>query len=149
MTLRHNPSDYLPEAARTPEQLTEMERLIKAGICLFCDPSERKYVLRSKYWHVVPNKFPYKGTQLHLLIIPELHVDSLQDLPADAFQDYMLVLMLLEQLFGLTAYSHFMRVGDMRFTGASMAHLHGHVIVGDTQSDGFESVKVKLASNVQ
>ncbi|MCC7543364.1 HIT domain-containing protein [bacterium] len=147
MSLRHNPSDYLLEAARTPEQVAEMERLIEAGICLFCDPPERKYVLRSKYWHVVPNKFPYPGTKLHLLIVPEKHVDSLCDLPADAFQDYMLVLMMIKRQYELKAYSHFMRVGDMRFTGASMAHLHGHLIVGDTESEDFESVKVKLASN--
>lgn len=146
MSLRHNPSDYLLEAARTPDQRAEMERLIEADVCLFCDPPDRKYVLRSQHWHVVHNKFPYNGASLHLLIVPELHVDSLIDLPPDALRDYAIVLMQLEKNFGLTAYAHFMRVGEMSRTGASIAHLHGHVIVGDVENPEFESVKVKLAS---
>lgn len=133
---------------RSAEQLAEMRRLEAAGICLFCPehlPAQQEVVHRTAHWCVTPNRFPYPGAALHLLLVPQAHVTDLLDLPAEAQADFFTALGWVRDHHALKYYSLASRSGDedaCAHTGSTIKHLHVHVVVGDP---GGEPVKVKLS----
>jgi len=139
---------YYLENYRTEDQLAEMRRLEAAGICLFCPDGIRRHkrqqiLWQTSHWTVTPNKFPYAGTRLHLLLIPHEHVGDLLDLPAAARQDFWVVLGWVRERFALDHYGLGVRNGDCRFTGGTIRHVHAHVLVGD---GGGTPVRMRFSS---
>ena len=138
-------SFYHFENAREGEQLAEMRRLDAAGVCLFCPGhlEEVQEVLhRSAHWAVTPNRFPYPNTRLHLLLVPHVHVTDLAELPPAAQADFFGTLGWVRAEFGLSHYGLGARSGDSPASGATIKHLHVHVIVGDPAK---EPVRFKMS----
>jgi diadenosine tetraphosphate (Ap4A) HIT family hydrolase len=50
---------------------------------------------------------------------------------ADVRQDFWTVLAMVRERYGLGHYGLGIRNGDCRFTGATITHVHAHVLVGD------------------
>jgi diadenosine tetraphosphate (Ap4A) HIT family hydrolase len=129
---------YCFEHARGPEQLAEMRRLDAAGICLFCPEHlaghQRQQVLFStRHWTATQNEFPYQGTSLHLLLVPHQHAADLLELGDDVRADFWVALATAADKHGLAHYGLGIRNGDCRFTGATIRHVHAHVLVaGDS-----------------
>lgn len=139
MSLYHLPN------FRTPEQLAEMRRLEALDACLFCPEhlgANQPVLHQTAHWAVTANEFPYAGTSLHLLLVPYAHVTDLVDLPAEAQADVFTALRWVRDRHGLTHYGLAVRCGDCAYTGATIRHVHAHVIVGDPAGP---PVKVKLA----
>ena len=136
---------------RNAEQHAEMVRLEQAGICLFCprhlgeDPAHRS-VARTAHWTATPNRYPYRGTRHHLLLIPDEHVTDLADLSAEAREDFWAILRLVRDRYAITHYGLGVRNGDLRFTGGTIEHLHVHVVVGDVDDPDHEPVRMKFSS---
>ena len=113
-----------------------MRQLEADGVCLFCpermaaDP-EQEILHRTGHWTVTPNKFPYAGTTLHLMLVPDEHVTDLLDLSGAAQQDFWTALRWVRDRYDLTYYGLGARNGECRHTGGTIAHVHVHVIVGD------------------
>lgn len=127
---------YCMENYRTPEQLAEMHRLQAAGICLFCPANlqnhDRQRILwQTDHWTITPNEFPYKGTAQHLLVVPHQHATDMLDLSPTAQQDFWTALGVVREQFSLDYYGLGVRNGDCRFTGATIAHVHAHVLVAE------------------
>ncbi len=142
---------YCFENNRTPEQLAEMRSLDERGVCLFCPDILRQHerqqiLLRTRHWTVTPNAFPYAGTALHLLLVPHEHVGDLLDLSAGAQQDFWAVLGQVRERYGLAYYGLGARNGDCRYTGATIRHVHAHVLVGDTSEDA-PPVRMRFSSH--
>jgi ATP adenylyltransferase len=142
---------YCGENYRTAEQLAEMERLEAAGICLFCPQSLREHarqrvIAETAHWSVTPNAFPYPGTRLHLLVVPRQHVTDMLDLDEAALADFWVALRAVRQRFGLDYYGLGVRNGNCRFTGATIAHVHAHVVVGDPSLDPEVPVRMRFSS---
>jgi diadenosine tetraphosphate (Ap4A) HIT family hydrolase len=138
------------ENARTPEQKELMERIQKDGVCPFCAEHFKKYhpkpVLReSNFWFVTENISPYTGTKHHFILVykPE-HATSLEELSPEAFSDLLSLMQVTVREFKIPGGSFFMRFGDTKYTGSSVAHLHAHVLMGDADSPDHEAVRVKL-----
>jgi diadenosine tetraphosphate (Ap4A) HIT family hydrolase len=142
---------YHLDNARTAEQLADMRRLAAAGICVFCpehlaaDPDQR-LLYRSAHWTVTPNEFPYGGTRLHLLLVPDEHVGDLVDLSPAAQADFWAALAWVRTHHGLRHYGLGARNGDPRYTGGTIEHLHVHLIVGDVADPEHRGVRMKLSS---
>ena len=142
---------YCFENARTPDQVAEMRRLDAAGICLFCPdglarhPPER-IVLRTRHRTALRNDFPYPGTRLHLLLVPRQHATDLTGLPAAAQQDFWQALAALVRDHQLTYYGLGVRNGDCRYTGASLAHVHAHLLAGDPGPASAAPVRMRFSA---
>jgi ATP adenylyltransferase len=140
---------YNFENFRTAEQLAQMRELAESGRCLFC-PDQRGTDLpvlhRLPQWTVISNRFPYRGTRLHLLLVPDEHVADLIDLSAPAQAGFWAALAWVRSEYGLTFYSLAARNGDPRFTGATIRHLHVHLLQGDVDDPAHEPVRAKLSS---
>lgn len=128
---------YCFEHARTPEQLAEMQRLDAAGVCLFCPeylashPVQRT-LFSTRHWTATPNEFPYPGTRLHVLLVPHEHAADLLELSEQARGDFWVALARLAGHYHLQHYGLGVRNGDCRLTGATIAHVHAHVLVSAT-----------------
>jgi diadenosine tetraphosphate (Ap4A) HIT family hydrolase len=138
---------YCFEHARTPEQLAEMRRLDAAGICLFCPgrlsgPAGQEMVLSTAHWSVTPNEYPYAGTSLHLLLVPHQHAAGLLELGEEARADFWAALAAVAEQFQLQSYGLGVRNGDCRRTGATIAHVHAHLLVA---ADGAPPVRMRFS----
>jgi ATP adenylyltransferase len=143
-------SFYCFENNRSPEQLAEMRSLEERGLCLFCPEGLRQHerqqiLLRTSHWTVTPNEFPYPGTSLHLLLVPHEHATDLLDLPPGAQQDFWVALRAVRDRYGLGYYGLGVRNGDCRFTGATIRHVHAHVLAGDPAADA-PPVRMRFSS---
>jgi ATP adenylyltransferase len=128
------------ENARTAEQLAEMQRLEAAGVCLFCPGELDRHAgaaafLRTDHWTVMPNDFPYAGTSLHLMLIPRRHAGDLLELGAAAQADFFTALAAARAHYGFGHYGLGVRNGDCRYTGATIAHVHAHVVVAPPEPE--------------
>jgi len=140
---------YNFENHRTTDQLAEMQRLDGLGICLFCpgpDAGAGELLHRTKAWTVRANKYPYKGTKFHLLLVPDTHVDDIALLPGPERDDFWDALQWARESYRLSYYALAVRCGDCRFTSGTIEHVHVHVVVGDVEAPGHEPVRFKLSS---
>ena len=142
---------YCQDNHRTAEQLAEMQRLEAAGICLFCPDGlsqngRDRALWRTSHWSVMPNEFPYEGTSLHLMLIPHQHVGDLIDLAPPAQQDFWNVLAMVHERYDLRYYGLGARNGDCRYTGATIAHLHVHILVADVTTPAEIPVRMRFSS---
>jgi dihydrofolate reductase/diadenosine tetraphosphate (Ap4A) HIT family hydrolase len=140
-------SYYYLENSRGEAQSDDMRRLEAEGRCLFCPGQEALAVLhKTPQWTIVPNRFPYRGTRLHLLLVPDDHVTDMADLSAAAQADFWSALAWVREQYALTYYGLAVRNGDPRFTGGTIRHLHVHLLVGDVDNPDADHVRVKLSS---
>lgn len=142
---------YCTDNHRTAGQLAEMERLEAAGTCLFCPEAlhghqHQQVIFETAHWAVTPNEFPYAGTRLHLLVVPHRHVGDVLDLDDEALGDFWTALRWIRERFDLGHYGLGMRNGDCRFTGATIAHVHAHVLVGDPELNPEVPVRMRFSS---
>ncbi|GLZ37518.1 HIT domain-containing protein [Actinokineospora sp. NBRC 105648] len=136
---------------RDPGQLEEMHRLERSGICLFCPDNlanepEQRLLHRTSWWSVTPNRYPYAGTQNHLLLVPTIHVADLLDLPTEARNDFWTALSWVRDTFELEFYGLGARCGPCEYTGGTIEHVHVHVIVGAVTDPEHQPVRFKLSS---
>jgi ATP adenylyltransferase len=144
-------SYYCLENYRTAEQLADMRQLEAQGVCLFCPAGLRSHtrqqiLFQTRHWTVTPNEFPYPGTVLHLLLVPQQHATDLLDLDEAVRQDFWTALAAVRDRCGLGHYGLGVRNGDCRFTGATIRHVHAHVLVGDTDPDHATVVRMRFSS---
>lgn len=142
---------YCMENHRTAEQLSDMQRLESQGLCLFCPDglrmhSRQRILFQTSHWTVTPNEFPYQGTGLHLLIVPHEHATDMLDLGTSAQSDFWNALGMVRERYDLTHYGLGIRNGDCRFTGATIAHVHAHVVVGDPSAADGVPVRMRFSS---
>ena len=96
-------SYYYLENSRGDAQSDDMRRLEAEGRCLFCPGQEPLAVLhKTPQWTIVPNRFPYRGTRLHLLLVPDEHVTDMADLSPAARDDFWSALAWVRDRYGLT-----------------------------------------------
>ena len=134
---------------RVDEQLAEMRRLEVEGVCLFCPghlPAASEVLHRTARWTVVPNRYPYRETRLHLLLVPDEHVTDMADLSEDAQCDFWTALRWVKVQYGLGHYGLAARNGDSEFTGGTIRHLHIHVLQGEVDDPDHQGVRVRLSS---
>jgi len=117
---------YCLANARHPEQVDEMRRLDAAGACVLCDI---RTGLFTTHWVVAPNRYPYPDAVTHLLLVPRRHLTDLRDLSTAERSDFWCGLDLARGFYGIDDFQLRVRCGDMQRTGATIAHLHVHLIV--------------------
>jgi ATP adenylyltransferase len=144
-------SYYCLENYRTAEQLAAMRELEAQGVCLFCPDglsrqARQQILFQTRHWTVTPNEFPYPGTALHLLLVPQQHAADLLDLDENVRQDFWTALAQVRSRCELGYYGLGVRNGDCRFTGATIRHVHAHVLVGEADQDTTAVVRMRFSS---
>ena len=135
--------------ARFDDQRQIMEDIEKNGHCPFCpenlDLYHKKPILREgDHWRVTPIQWPYKYTSNHFLAISSYHTESIADLKDGSFDELQQHLKWLEFTYKISTGGLAMRFGDVTKNGASVKHLHMHIIEPDPERNDDEKVRFKI-----
>lgn len=117
-----------------------IEEILKEGNCPFCRDHFLRHhpnpiIRESDEWVVTTNGWPYPGTTHHFLLIARKHVERIEDLSSLAVLAFFDEYQFLVQSHKLIGATILWRSGDTRMTGASVGHLHAHIIVGSQRTD--------------
>lgn len=135
--------------ARVEEQRAQMEEIARLGICPFCrehfeSHHEASILFETPHWLVTENDYPYKGAVRHFLLVAIRHVTDAASLSFNEYRDLGLVLGWISSNYPHPGATFLMRFGDTNFTGATINHLHAHLIYGVSREEGTESIKQKV-----
>jgi ATP adenylyltransferase len=127
---------YNLDAARGESQRRRMEALEAGGVCLFCrerlpEHERQPLELSGTHWYVTKNDFPYEGTTAHYLIVSQRHVTSFEELPDEAGAELWAIKRELKGRLEPVSLATVERSGNMLYNGASIAHLHVHLVALD------------------
>ncbi len=106
------------------------------GVCPFCPEHLLKYhknpiLLDKKFWLATENMYPYKNTQHHLLLIHKKHIEHVKEISPEAWTELNAVAHELFDTYKIAGGSFLMRFGETLYTGASVTHLHAHIVVAN------------------
>jgi len=136
--------------ARYDEQRHIMEDIVENQECPFCPENLAKYhkkaiVKRGKFWVLTYNQWPYKYTDVHLLAIATYHAEELSDLKKGAFDELQELMMWAEKRYNIKTGGLAMRFGNVSSNGATVDHLHVHLIVPSKDKPADEKVRFKIS----
>lgn len=123
--------------ARSKNQTEVMNQIITDGVCPFCREHFETYhphpiILETEHWFVTQNAWPYEHTKHHFLLVCKPHVEVPEDIPTDAWANLQSVIAKIKSDYDLQSASFMMRSGEPKFTGATVTHLHAHLIVAES-----------------
>lgn len=121
--------------SRTEAQEKVMAEILTERVCPFCPEHllrfhEDPIVLDGAHWIITPNHTPYENTSVHLLAIPKRHVLLFGELRREELEELQKLTETMRTEKGLPGLSLLMRYGKLSFTGASVNHLHCHLVAG-------------------
>ena len=130
----------------TPWRYAYVSGAESAKGCIFCEAPMQtdeaaRIVYRGKLCYVILNTYPY--TNGHVMIVPYIHLDELQRLPADAAHEMMALSQKMEgvlrQLYRPDGINLGMNLG--KAAGAGVAgHIHMHMLPRWVADANFVSV---------
>lgn len=151
VTYDRKKSDFVNlDNARFADQRNVMEDIINDGVCPFCAEYLAKYhkkeILRTgRHWLLTYNQWPYDNTKLHLLAIAKYHAIHLSDMKPGAAEELFDLLKWAEINFNVSYGGVCMRFGDTKKTGATVDHLHAHLIVPEENLPKDKKVRFKVS----
>lgn len=121
--------------ARRDDQRRKMEELLARGLCPFCPKHLEEYhdnpiEVWGKYWVITKNDYPYAGTKLHYLLIFRKHITRPEEISVVAMKEMLVMLRDFSREHEVPGGAILMRFGETDYTGATVDHLHLHIIVG-------------------
>jgi diadenosine tetraphosphate (Ap4A) HIT family hydrolase len=129
---KKNKAGIALQFAKTKGYKKILEDIISTGKCPFCTDNfkyHKKPILK-KYngWLATENSWPYPGTKHHFIFISENHKSKFSDL---SNKDMLAVKYLINWVikkFKVKGGGLMLRFGDQIYTGATVSHLHFHLI---------------------
>ena len=138
------------ENARTEEQRELMGRIQQDGVCPFCKEYFSTYhpkpiLKETPHWYLTENMSPYPGTKYHFIFVYKpTHIEDPSLLTTTETGDLFALMTWATKHFSIQGGSFFMRFGESKYTGSSVAHLHAHLLMGDVDAPDHTPVRVKL-----
>ncbi|HPF30847.1 MAG TPA: dihydrofolate reductase [Candidatus Saccharibacteria bacterium] len=136
--------------ARFDEQRQVMEKIENNHECPFCLENMKKYhkkpILRQgEQWLLTENQWPYDNTKNHLLAISTYHAENIQDLKDGSFNELQEHIDWAIEKYKIKSGGVAMRFGGTDSNGASVSHLHVHIIVPSDNLPEDKKVKFKIS----
>lgn len=120
-------------AQRDPDYHQVINQIAAEGKCPFCPENFRYHrepiLLEEGGWLLTRSSWPYPGTEHHFLLIARAHHEHLAELTAEDWQAIGSLVGWAEGEFQLPGGAVMMRFGATERTGATVCHLHAHLIV--------------------
>lgn len=121
----------------------------KDGVCPFCPDQLAKYhknpiIDETKYWLVTNNMYPYKNVRHHILLIHKEHIETIQEITDEAWKELHTIFLQAIGRSNIPGGTLFIRFGDTRFTGASVSHLHAHLVSSDPDNPEYTPLLTRI-----
>lgn len=136
--------------AREDKQVEAMKRIESRDECPFClenlEKEHKEPILKKgDFWILTKNQWPYKESKVHLLLISTTHIEKLSDISPEAGSELIKMLHFAEKEFGLDTGGVSFRFGDIKRNGATVSHLHIHVMKpGNSKSKNYRPIRFKI-----
>ena len=122
-----------PANGRNEEYQNQLNRILESGICPFCAGGEtlreQEILRQNKNWWVKENAHPLANTLCHFVITPHRHIESVDAISPEEWLDLQEMRAWLKAQYNFTGDAMYVRSGEPLVTGATVAHLHWHLIV--------------------
>lgn len=129
-----------PHYARGNEEYAaDLAQIEEAGVCPFCPGQLRWHpnpvLARDGEWFLTRIRENYKNARDHFLIIGDKHKINLAQLLPDDLESVWTLAGIAQRQAGADGGALCLRFGDTKWTGATVQHLHFHVIFPDIDDD--------------
>ncbi len=146
MIMTKNKAGVAKQFAKNKNYKKILTNIEKTDKCPFC-PENFKYhqkPILKKYngWLVTENSWPYKATNYHFIFIPNKHMTKFQELTDKDFKAVKYLINWIINKYKIKGGGLTLRFGEQNHTGATVSHLHFHLIVPELKP------KTKLAKTV-
>ncbi len=136
--------------ARNNEQKEVMELIAIEKVCPFCPDNLHTYhkqpiISMGEHWVLTPNQWPYDHTRTHLLAIAAYHAETLDDLRDGSFEELGQIMRWASEEYAVAAGGIALRFGDATSSGATVRHLHAHLIEPDPNREPEDKVRFKIS----
>lgn len=126
--------------AKSGEYKNVLETIESRGKCPFC-PEHFKYhknpvLKKTVNWMITENSWPYKGARHHFIILGKKHKEGFANISDKDFSEIGSLVRWAIKEFKIPGGGLTMRFGDTTYTGATVVHLHAHLIVPELGADG-------------
>jgi diadenosine tetraphosphate (Ap4A) HIT family hydrolase len=126
-----------------------LDAITAGGFCPFCEEHlfkhhRRPLIYKSKYWLVTENTWPYKGSRFHFLFITRTHIETTEGMPSAMWADLQKLYRKLVRANGIEGATLMIRSGNTKFTGASVNHLHAHLVAGSPRTKKAKPIKALI-----
>lgn len=118
--------------ARRGEYKKIIERIALTDRCPFCKENfkyHKKPIIKQKGdWFLTEASWPYKNTRYHYLVIGDKHKENFSELTKKDFEAISYLTRWAIKKYKIKGGGLATRFGDTDFTGASVSHIHFHII---------------------
>ncbi len=132
------------------EYVNVLKQIVAEGFCPFCEEHLFKYhnrpvFFKSTHWIVTENAWPYTGSTFHYLFIARPHIETTENMSSLMWTDIQKLYRKLVREKKMKGATLMIRSGDTQITGASVNHLHAHVIVGVPRTKNTKPIKALVS----
>lgn len=139
----------LENSKRDQKYSNAIKTIIDDGVCPFCSENIKKYhknpiIEENNSWIATDNMYPYEGTKFHILLIHKKHLTLLDEIGSDAWSELYHLTNLVIKKRKIKGGTIFMRFGDTKFTGATVTHLHAHIVSTDIEKQDRSPILTRI-----
>lgn len=124
--------------------LSTLKDIARSGVCPLCPKTMRwhtKPILkRHRGWLITENLNLYKNAQHHFLVIGQTHKENMRELNARDWSAIAFLLNWAIKKYHIKGGGIAMRFGEPAYTGATIRHLHLHLLMPRIARDKAKSV---------
>lgn len=119
-----------------------LQKIAKKGKCPFCPAQLRKNqkpiieIKRVGNWFLTPNNYSYQNARIKLMIIGDRHSQNFSELTAKDFREVVQLVNWAIKKYDIQGGGLAIRFGETKFTGATVCHLHFHLISPTLKTKG-------------
>lgn len=122
-----------PRHAKTERYAEDLAEIVAAEVCPFCPENfhwhDHPIIARDGKWFITESSHPYENSQMHFLIIGQEHKVILAELTGTDMSCILRLAAKVQYDNGLRGGALLMRWGETFYSGATVAHLHAHLVV--------------------
>jgi len=109
-----------------------MKEIVAEGVCPFCPETfkwhTKPILKRFGGWLITENFSPYENAKFHFLIVGEIHKEKISEFTPSDWKSITDLIAWVTEKYNIKGGGVTMRFGDSLYTGATVKHLHLHLI---------------------
>ena len=129
-----------------------LDAIADGDFCPFCEEHLAKHhkhpiLHKTEYWLLTHNAWPYGGSVFHLLFIARPHLEAIEAMPSEMVVDLHKLYQKVIAENAIMGGTLMIRSGNTAITGASVNHLHAHLIVGSPRTEKAKPITALIGFN--